>query len=68
MFFPSGSASDGGFGGAWGEGEGAWDWEGGAWGGGVEEGWRAEADRNMSCHAGVVEDGSEYGTSSMMVG
>lgn len=38
----------------------------GAWDAGVGVGSLADADRNMSCHAGEVADfGSEYGTSSI---
>lgn len=42
-------------------GGGAWGWEGGAWGCGVGVGFLEEADRNMSCHGGVVAEffGSE---------
>lgn len=66
MFFPSGSPSSGRFGGALDERDCAWFIEGGAWGSGVGSGFLVEADRNMSCHAGVVVLGSEYGTISMV--
>lgn len=66
VLFPSGSppflACDG----AWGFPRGGWDELGGAWDAGVGVGSLADADRNMSCHAGEVADfGSEYGTSSI---
>lgn len=66
MFFPSWSPPDDGLDGACEGGEGAWCFSGGALEDGAEDGWREEADRNMSCHAGEVEEGSEYGTSSMV--
>jgi hypothetical protein len=46
---------------------GAWDVFGGAWGDVVVDGCFEDADRNMSCHAGVVAVfGSEYGTISIL--
>lgn len=67
VFLPSGSSSLRVDDGAWGMFDGAWDEFEGAWGGVVEMGGLEDADRNMSCHAGVVaEFGSEYGTSSMV--
>jgi hypothetical protein len=46
--------------------DGAWDVFDGAWGVVVVDGCFVDADRNMSCHAGVVAVfGSEYGTISI---
>lgn len=75
MFFPSGSAVDSADGGAWEmmKGacdviDGAWGFSDGALGSLVEDGFSEDADRNMSCHAGVVAVfGSEYGTISIVM-
>jgi hypothetical protein len=48
--------------------DGAWDVFDGAWGVVVVDGCFVDADRNMSCHAGVVAVfGSEYGTISIFL-
>lgn len=48
--------------------DGAFGMSDGAWGGLVEDGFSEDADRNMSCHAGVVAVfGSEYGTISIVM-
>lgn len=68
LFFPSGSESFRADDGAWGMEDGAWCSPDGALGDEVEDGCLEDADRNISCHAGVVAElGSEYGTSSMFM-